>query len=63
MSTQLSFTERLDLVRRSMKHFDIQAFIVPHEDEHLGEYTAPADERLAWLTGFTGSAGIAVILN
>ncbi len=43
MSTPLSFAERLDLVRRSMKHFDIQAFIIPHEDEHLGEYTAPAD--------------------
>lgn len=62
MSTQLSIAERLAKVRHSMHHFDIQAFIVPHEDEHLGEYTAPADERLAWLTGFTGSAGIAVIL-
>ena len=63
MSTQPSVAERLDTLRRSMQKFDIQAFIVPHEDEHLGEYTSPADERLAWLTGFTGSAGVAVILN
>lgn len=62
MSIQPSVAERLTLVRGSMQHADIQAFIVPHEDEHLGEYTAPTDERLAWLTGFTGSAGVAVIL-
>ncbi len=63
MSIQASVAERLDAVRRSMQKLDIQAFIVPHEDEHLGEYTAPADERLAWITGFTGSAGVAVILK
>lgn len=62
MSTQRPVAERLELVRRSMQRADIQAFIVPHDDEHLGEYTAPADERLAWISGFTGSAGVAVIL-
>jgi len=63
MSTQLAIAERLAKIRQSMQHLDVQAFIIPHDDEHLGEYTAPADERLAWLTGFTGSAGVAVILK
>jgi Xaa-Pro aminopeptidase len=63
MSIQPPIIERLVKVRQSMQELDIQAFIVPHDDEHLGEYTAPADERLTWLTGFTGSAGVAVILS
>ncbi len=36
-------------------------FVVPRADAHQGEYVAPCDERLAWLTGFTGSAGFAAI--
>lgn len=42
------------------QHLD--GLIVPRADEHLGEYVPPGAERLAWLTGFTGSAGIAVVL-
>lgn len=38
-------------------------FLVPHADEHQSEYLPPSAERLAWLTGFTGSAGMAVILR
>ncbi len=41
---------------------DVEGFIVPRADEHLGEYVPPAAERLAWLTGFTGSAGLAIVL-
>src|SRR5262249_60790293 len=37
--------------------------IVPRADEHQGEYVPPRAERLAWLTGFTGSAGLAVVLR
>jgi Xaa-Pro aminopeptidase len=37
--------------------------LVPHSDEHQNEYLAPQFERLAWLTGFTGSAGTAVVLD
>ncbi len=37
------------------------AFLVPRADRHMGEYVAEADDRLAWLTGFTGSAGFAAI--
>lgn len=40
---------------------DVQAFLVPHEDIFGGEYVAPCDERLAWVSGFTGSAGLAII--
>ena len=39
----------------------VDAFLVPRSDAHQGEYVAPSDERLAWLTGFTGSAGFAAI--
>lgn len=37
-------------------------FLIPRTDAHQGEYVAPRDERLAWLTGFTGSAGFAAVL-
>jgi Xaa-Pro aminopeptidase len=40
----------------------LDGFIVPRADEHLGEYVPPGAERLGWLTGFTGSAGLAVVL-
>ena len=40
----------------------LDGFVVPRADEYLGEYVAPAFERLAWVTGFTGSAGTAVVL-
>ena len=36
---------------------------MPHEDEHQNEYLPAANDRLAWATGFTGSAGAAVILK
>ena len=48
---------RTELARRG-----ISAFLVPRADEHLGEYVPPSAERLAWLSGFTGSAGLAVVL-
>ncbi|HEY8580605.1 MAG TPA: aminopeptidase P family protein [Beijerinckiaceae bacterium] len=40
----------------------LQGFIVPRADEHQNEYVPPNAERLAWLTGFTGSAGLAIVL-
>ncbi len=48
---------RTEIARRG-----VHGFIVPRADEHLGEYVPAAAERLAWLTGFTGSAGLAVVL-
>ncbi|WP_428537683.1 aminopeptidase P family protein [Rhodopila sp.] len=52
----------LPALRRELVHQGLDGFIVPRADEHLGEYVPAAAERLAWLTGFTGSAGLAVVL-
>ena len=54
---------RLSLVRAAMAAQALDGLLVPHADEHLGEYVPPCAERLAWLTGFTGSAGLAVVLR
>src|SRR5579863_9438814 len=53
---------RLIKLREQMKRQGLDGFIIPRADEHLGEYVPAAAERLAWLTGFTGSAGLAVVL-
>lgn len=52
---------RLNALRTAMNEVGVDAFIVPRADKHQGEYVPPCDERLAWLTGFTGSAGFAAI--
>lgn len=54
--------ERLAAVRAVLRTQSVEGFLVPRADEHLGEYVPPSAERLAWLTGFTGSAGLAAIL-
>ncbi len=54
--------ERLAALRRQMAAEGLDGFLVPRADAHQGEYVAPHDERLAWLTGFTGSAGFCVVL-
>ncbi|MBC7801827.1 MAG: aminopeptidase P family N-terminal domain-containing protein, partial [Gemmatimonadaceae bacterium] len=53
---------RLAAVRHAMAEQGLAGFLVPRADEHLGEYVPPRAERLAWLTGFTGSAGLAAVL-
>lgn len=53
---------RLAALRGAMRTAGVDAFLVPRADRFQGEYVAPCDERLAWLTGFTGSAGFAAIL-
>ena len=53
---------RLSALRQALGNAGLEGFIVPRADEHLGEYVPPCAERLAWLTGFTGSAGLAAIL-
>ncbi len=52
---------RLDALRNEMTREGLDAFLVPRADRHQGEYVAAADERLSWLTGFTGSAGFAAV--
>ncbi|MBW8267883.1 aminopeptidase P family protein [Caldovatus aquaticus] len=53
---------RLAALRAALAAAGVDGFLVPRADEHLGEYVPPSAERLAWLTGFTGSAGLAVVL-
>jgi Xaa-Pro aminopeptidase len=53
---------RLAALRAELKRRDLDGFIVPRSDRHQNEYVPPSEERLAWLTGFTGSAGAAVVL-
>ncbi|MFI4987312.1 MAG: aminopeptidase P family protein [Alphaproteobacteria bacterium] len=53
---------RLALLRAELARRNLAGFIVPRGDEHQGENVPPRAERLAWLTGFTGSAGVAVVL-
>ncbi|HHF2883220.1 TPA: aminopeptidase P family protein [Vibrio diabolicus] len=52
---------RVNAIREWLIQHNIDALLVPHEDEYLGEYVPAHNERLHWLTGFTGSAGAAVI--
>ncbi|GBR49901.1 X-Pro aminopeptidase [Acetobacter pomorum] len=53
---------RLAALRTLLQREELDGLIVPHSDEFLGEYTPACAERLAWLTGFTGSAGTAIVL-
>ena len=53
---------RVAQVRAELAMMELDAFIVPHDDEHLGEYIPAYAERLDWITGFNGSAGLAIIL-
>lgn len=53
---------RLALLRATMQAQGLTGFMVPRADAYQGEYVAPCDERLAWLTGFTGSAGFCIVL-
>ena len=50
------------LIRQAMQAQGQDGYLIPHEDEHQNEYLPAANDRLAWATGFTGSAGAAVIL-
>ena len=60
---RLPLAERIALLREELAAKGLDGFIVPRADEHQGEYVPPRGQRLAWLTGFTGSAGLAVVLR
>jgi Xaa-Pro aminopeptidase len=53
---------RLASLRARLSALGLDGFLVPRADVHQGEYVAPRDERLQWLTGFTGSAGFCIVL-
>ena len=54
---------KLTELRRTLREMNVDGLILPRADEHQGEYIPPGAERLAWLTGFDGSAGFAIILQ
>ena len=53
---------RVAALRAELKVRGLDGFVVPRADRFQNEYVPPSDERLAWLTGFTGSAGLAIVL-
>ena len=55
--------ERILALRGELGRRGLDGFLVPRADEHQNEYVPPCAERLAWLTGFTGSAGLAIVLD
>ena len=52
---------RLEALRSAMIKAGVDAFLIPRADAHRGESVPESEERLAWITGFTGSAGMAII--
>ncbi len=55
--------QRLTMVRTLMAEANYDALIVPRADEYLGEYIPPHNERLLWISDFTGSAGLVIVLR
>ncbi len=62
-ATATSTADRLAALRAELAQCAVDGFLVPRGDEHQGEYVPPSAERLAWLTGFKGSAGMACVLS
>src|SRR5712672_3213435 len=59
----VALTARLSAFREELARRKLSGFVIPRADQQQNEYVAPSEERLAWLTGFTGSAGLAVVLT
>src|ERR1700729_2430048 len=59
----VALTARLAALREELARRKLSGFVIPRADEKQNEYVAPSEERLAWLTGFTGSAGLAIVLG
>ncbi|MBR0716759.1 aminopeptidase P family protein [Bradyrhizobium liaoningense] len=58
----VALTARLAAFREELARRKLTGFVIPRADQQQNEYVAPSEERLAWLTGFTGSAGLAAVL-
>jgi Xaa-Pro aminopeptidase len=58
----VALTARLAAFREELVRRELTGFVIPRADAQQNEYVAPSEERLAWLTGFTGSAGLAIVL-
>ncbi|WP_245317808.1 aminopeptidase P family N-terminal domain-containing protein [Ensifer sp. 1H6] len=60
---RLEASGRIEALRRKLDEQGLDGYVVPRFDEHQGEYCAPHDNRLAFVTGFTGSAGVAIVMR
>jgi len=60
--TGIALSARLSAFREELTKRNLSGFVVPRADQQQNEYVPPSEERLAWLTGFTGSAGLAIVL-
>ena len=58
----VALAARLSAFREELARRNLSGFVVPRADQQQNEYVPPSEERLAWLTGFTGSAGQAIVL-
>src|ERR1700754_2245905 len=59
----VALTARLSAFREELLRRHLTGFVIPRSDSQQNEYVPPSEERLAWLSGFTGSAGLAVVLK
>jgi Xaa-Pro aminopeptidase len=59
----VALTARLSAFREELARRNLTGFVIPRADQQQNEYVPPSEERLAWLTGFTGSAGQAIVLS
>lgn len=57
----MSRADRLRALRSRLAEAELDGFVIPRSDEYLSEYVDPSGERLAWISGFTGSAGLAMV--
>ena len=61
-STERTYTpQRIEFLRALIKNYKLDGVIIPKADRYQGEYIPPEDERLTWISGFTGSAGTALV--
>src|SRR5262245_61730868 len=59
----VALTARLSAFREELLRRQLTGFVIPRSDSQQNEYVPPSEERLAWISGFTGSAGLAIVLN
>jgi Xaa-Pro aminopeptidase len=59
----MKFQDKITALRKQLYQDSLDGFIIPRADEFQGEFVAPYAERLKWLTGFSGSAGVAIVLQ
>lgn len=61
VAKEINTSKRLEALRNEMKKHDVSVYVIPSEDEHQSEYVSPKDQKRSFISGFSGSAGVAVI--